>query len=357
MNFSEHFAKQSFRYQEKDKNWIYSPYSISMAMGMSYLGAVNKTQMEIEAVFQFLEDKLPSVLPEAAQETILIGNGIFISDVFSLRNDFATMVKAQLQANAQLIRMKDTKSASAVINRWIANRTQEGIQELVKPEDIDPDFTRLILVNVLYFMGQWKTPFEKERTKEEVFYKNGAKEQKIKMMTRTLPLAVHQSEASLLVALPYRDDVTFFIILPREKDGWKTMTPENWEQHFDFLQSAETRKTKISLPQFSLTSTADFSELLKKMGIVTAFSDIDADFSKIAAERLKIDKVLHQSNISIDENGTEASAATTVLISHPRSAGFVSEPLLEVKIDHPFFFVLRHNQTKDWLFIGQYLGE
>ena len=357
MNLSAHFAQRAFQHQDKDNNWIYSPYSITVALGISYLGTAGKTRTELESTLQISEERLPPVLPEAEQETILSANRLFISDICTPENDFSIAVEARFQSHPQLLWMKIPERAAAVINHWVSEETQENIRTVIRPADIDPTHTRLILIAALYFSGQWRTPFEVERTKDAIFYKNGTEAQPVQMMTRTDSLQSQLLEDCQLVALPYRADVSLFIVLPNASEGWRAIQPEDWERNFEHLQSLPAKKTKISLPRFSIDTADDISGLLQKMGIVSAFSSQEADFSRITEEEsLQIDTVRHQAHLSIDENGTEAAAATAVVIARPRSVGLRAEPPLVITIDHPFFFVLRHNQTKEWLFVGQYLG-
>ena len=357
MNLSEYFAKSVFEHQSKEENWVYSPYSLTAAMGMSYLGASGVSVKEMEMILQFSEENLPPVLPEARMEILLSANQMFLSSAFTVKDEFSRKLETHFQSRTEQVDFTKQEESSQKINQWVSEQTKEKIVDLVSPMDIDPDFTRLVLVNALYFIGQWKIPFEKERTRKEVFYKKGGQEQMIEMMIRTFKLQARRFDDYTVVALPYRDDVSFFIVLPIEKDGWRTISMEYWEQNFDFIQRSGQTKTKLTLPRFSLKASYDMSEILKKIGLETVFSETEADFSRISDEPLKIDKVLHQANISIDEDGSEASAATAVIINRPRGGRVRPEMPFEVTIDHPFFFVLRHNQTKEWLFVGQYLGE
>ena len=216
--------------------------------------------------------------------------------------------------------------------------------------------TRLVLTNAIYFKGNWARQFKEDRTKEAPFTLSNGQKVDVAMMNQTAEFKYMETEDFQSLELPYVDnELSMIILLPRESDGLyefeKTLTVENLS---NWLGKLGKRKVIVSVPKFKMTSQFGLASVLKSMGMTDAFVPNVADFSGMNGERdLFISAVIHKAYVDVDEQGTEAAAATGVVVGIT-SVGPIETPVF--RADHPFLFLIRDNHLGSILFIGRVMN-
>ncbi|XP_060773803.1 leukocyte elastase inhibitor-like isoform X9 [Neoarius graeffei] len=305
-------------------NIFYSPLSISSALAMVYLGAAGNTATQMSE--KFLRDT--KTYYNAKLETV----------------DF--------QSNAEAERVK--------INKWVEKQTQEKIKDLLKEGNID-NSTILVLVNAIYFKGNWATQFKVENTKERPFRLNKRDTKPVQMMKQKakFPLTFIADLRCRILEMPYNGkELSMLILLPDSIED-DTTGLEKLEQALTYENFMEwTRpdmmdrvEVEVSLPRFKLEESYDMKDLLISMGMVDAFSLDRCDFSRMSpSNNLVLSKVVHKSFVDVNEEGTEAAAATAAIMML-RCAPIPPEAFVA---DHPFLFFIQHTPTRSLLFCGRY---
>jgi serpin B len=359
------FAFDLYSLLKKEKgNLFFSPYSISAALAMTCGGARGNTATEMRKVMHFtLGEKeihpafaeLNSELEEAQKRgavQLLIANSLwpqkdhpFLPEYFSLTKDYYGVAITPLD-------YAKTESSRQVINKWVEDKTKDKIKNLIRQGDLDP-LTRLVLVNAIYFKGNWDSQFKTNQTTEAEFFVSPHKTAQTPMMTQTHTFKYADIADLQMIELPYvGSDLSMLVILPKEKDALgkieDRLTKENVDQWAKHLVEREVR---IFLPKFKITwGTFELNAALQTLGMVDAFSDVNADFSGMDGQLhwLYIRHVLHKAFVDVNEEGTEAAAATAVVMRHGMPA-----PPPTFRADHPFVFLIKENQTGSILFMGR----
>ncbi|MBT7461130.1 MAG: serpin family protein, partial [Waddliaceae bacterium] len=253
--------------------------------------------------------------------------------------------------------IRNKKYAVATINGWVAENTNDKILDILTEQDVS-DSTRLVLVNALYFKGSWQHPFRAENTIEDPFYVSTEVTTMAEMMNQTTKIPYHKGEGYSVVALPYQEESSeipgyaMVIIVPDDYNGI-TAVEENLdiETVMNDYASLEPTKVQLSMPKFSMRKKVLLNEVLQQMGMVTPFTG-DADFSDINGfGDLSISKVIHETFIDVDEEGTEAAAATAVTMN--LTSVYSPEPAVVVRADHPFMAFIVDQATGSILFMGK----
>jgi serpin B len=259
--------------------------------------------------------------------------------------------------------VKDTEGSRKTINGWVEEQTKEKIKDILKP-GILTELTRLVLTNAIYFKGDWAAQFDEKRTHEEEFRLSAEKAVRAKMMNRTGEYALLEEKEFQALALPYKGNaLSMVVFLPRAADGLAAMeaslTPAALAAHLakfaPMIRAERKPLVVVALPQFETTSAFKLNELLVAMGMRDAFDENRADFSGMNGagpkdpEALHISAVVHKAYVKVNEEGTEAAAATAVVVgvrsAMPRTSVF--------RADHPFLFLIRENATGAILFLGR----
>uniref|UniRef100_A0AC35F3X2 Serpin domain-containing protein n=1 Tax=Panagrolaimus sp. PS1159 TaxID=55785 RepID=A0AC35F3X2_9BILA len=293
-----------------------------------------------------------------AKVNVNIANGIFVSENVSLVPEFEELILNSFDAKIQSTNFAETEKAVEEINKFVSEKTKENIKEIVTAEDIFGK-TSLILVNAIHFIGTWHLPFDKEDTKDILFNSNPPRE--ISMMKNMVPPSAEgwnyqEGKDWQALGIPYvHCQHSFFIVLPKEKDGLSDLI-----KNFDFsLFKQCTKRQKISrtthilIPIMEIKATIDLVEKLSNFGITDVFS-FECNLSKMLQGSNRIEKALHKAIIKVDEKGTVASAAN-VFRAIPRSSGINT-----FNATHPFlYFITSNNGTKsmapkDILFMGTF---
>jgi len=233
----------------------------------------------------------------------------------------------------------------------VEKKTRNKIKNLI-PKGVLNRLTRLVLTNAIYFKGNWESQFKKDRTKDGPFTLAGGEKVNVTMMNQTADFNYMETEDFQGLELPYVDnELSMIILLPKRVDGLaefeKTLTLKNLSQ---WLAKLRKRKVIVSVPKFKMTSQFRLAEVLKSMGMTDAFVPDVADFSGMNGKRdLFISAVIHKAYVDVNEEGTEAAAATAVVV------GITSMPARPpvFRADHPFLFLIRDNHSGSILFIGR----
>jgi serpin B len=353
---------------EGDGNLFYSPHSISLALAMTYAGARGETERQMADVLRFTlsQDRLHPAFNSLDLELARRGEGAEGKDEDGFRLNIANALWGQdgyeflpefLDALAQNygagLRLLDFASAPeesrVTINEWVSDRTEDKIRDLIPEGAIDP-LTRLVLTNAIYFNAAWNYPFEESLTEDGSFDLLDGGEVSVPMMMQTESFGYAEGEGYQAVELLYAGrELSMVILLPKAGEF------EAFERSLDadrvdaIVEALAHREVALTMPKFEFDSRFSLSRSLAAMGMQDAFNDA-ADFSGMTGDRdLFISDVIHQAFVSVDEAGTEAAAATAVIMAE---LAMPEEPV-EFTVDHPFMFMIRDIETGTILFVGR----
>lgn len=344
-------------------NMFVSPFSIYDALAMAYDGAAKKTAKEMRSVMKFKKDQTESheefvkLLNEYKKDNSVftITNAAVAQKNYNFLDSYMKCLKDFDATISQADFSKPEERADAVkkINEWVSKNTNKKITDLLSNNDID-ELTRLILLNAIYFNANWSTEFKGEKTRQMTFYGKNSVEYVTDFMNGTQNVALSQSDDAQMMKIDYeKEKASMFIIMPKENVDIDKYISELDEQKFASLEkSMQTFKADVSMPKFKIESRFEMKKVLMEMGIKSAFTK-SADFSKMNGKsNLLIDEVIHKSFIEVSEKGTEAAAATAVVV---REKSMVMKDNPKVVINRPFVFVIRENKNNAILFIGKYV--
>lgn len=347
-------------------NIFLSPYSISSALAMTWAGARGQTQEEMGRLLRFAAPpesihaamrELRSSLEGVAQKgdiELSVANRLWGDRAYTFLPAYLETTREAYAAALEPLDFVGAADASrGIINRWVEKETKDRIRDLLPPGSIDAS-TRLVLTNAIYFKGKWAKPFAKDATHDEPFHAIPAAEASVPMMHESLKADLATTDGGRLLLLPYEGNaLSMAILLPDEADGLADMEKGlTWEKLDSWIGSAAPRQVILSLPRFRTTSMFTLSESLAKMGMPSAFDPAKADFSGIDGKRdLCISLVVHKAFVEVAEEGTEAAAATGVVVGITSIAP-VEKPVSFV-VDHPFLFLIRDNASGAILFMGR----
>ena len=346
---------------EPDSNLFISPLSVAMALGMTLNGAADSAYEAMKNTFELQglsEDEinqaykdLIELLVNLDQKVVMnIANSIWYRDDFTVEQDFIDINQTYFNAEVQALDFNDA-NATNIINNWVDDKTNGLIKKIIDGE-IPPE-TVMYLINAIYFKGTWTYEFDEKDTKDESFYNYDNTISTIPLMHQETDLPYFETEEFQAVDLPYGDSLfTMTIILPKDgedineiaqiidNDAWV-----NWMNQFS------TNKVNVCLPKFTLEWESSLLDVLATLGMGIAFDPYRADFKRInSGGELYISEVKHKTYVSVDEEGTEAAAVTSVGIS------LTSMPqIVEMRIDHPFIIAVRERHSGTVLFMGKIL--
>jgi len=357
------FALELYRQvQTTEGNLFFSPYSISSALAMTCAGARENTRAQMAQALRFGEDdkvlhagfkQLRETLEETGKEgdiQLIVANSLWPQANYRLRRAFLNLVKKYYGVRITRVDYGDGEAAREKINTWVEENTAEKIQDLISPGVLD-SLTRLVLVNAIYFKGTWEHTFAADQTHEEPYHPTVGEAIQVQMMHQKNSFRYTEDENVQVLELPYTGkDLSMLILLPKAKDGLGQMeaslTLENLERWESALEETEVN---VALPRFELTFPFRLDDALQSMGMTDAFTDI-ADFSGMEQTReLYLGAVLHKAFIAVNEEGTEAAAATAVIMQ-TKSISFLTVDFIA---DHPFVFLIRDAKTGTLLFVGR----
>jgi len=343
-----------------NSNFVFSPASISSAFAMTYNGAAGNTFNEMAQVFHFNKNLIEFnsdyknlfTLDEKQKDfQFYNANSLWIQEGLEIEHDFLDVNKTYYEASLNLMDfIKNAEKSRITINDWVSKKTHNKINDLLGPSSID-NATRLVLVNALYFKGSWKKQFKKDHNTKENFQVGKRDYIETEFMNTSINTWYFQDKYAEIVDIPYsNDDYSLMVIVPKCYRKFKKLEKKlNFEYYNNFIAKKEKKQVKLSIPKFNIKSDYDLGETLIKMGLKDAFTS-NADFSGITKqEKLYISEAIHKATIEINEEGTEAAAATAVVM---RKTSVLLDNI-ELKIDKPFIYILRNNKTNCIYFMGK----
>jgi serpin B len=351
---------------KNDGNLFFSPYSISNALAMTYAGARGQTAAEIAKTLHFVlpADKLHPAFAalikqlngdgQARKFELTVANRLWGQQGLGFEPDFLKVNQDYYGAGLKEVNYGAPEAARQEINAWVEQQTKDKIKELIKPNLITVD-TRLVLTNAIYFKASWHRVFDAKATAAGKFLLPGGKTVDVPLMHQLVDAGYLDGGSFALLDLPYEQgDLSMVIMLPKEVAGLAALEKSSTAAKLAaWLSKREHAKVKVTLPKFKLTSEFRLDEALKSLGMKTAFVPADADFSAMTKrERLWISAVVHKAFVDVHEKGTEAAAATAVIMEKKSAP---AEPVT-FRADHPFVFLIRDNHTGSILFMGRVMN-
>jgi serpin B len=353
----------------KDGNLIYSPYSISLAFSMLYAGARGEAEAEMARVFHFLpqESQHPALnvidqglrsLGEARQTEaggasfeLNLANAVWGQRDYPFREPYLEILAAQYGAGLRVVDFQNApEKAREAINTWVTEETGERIKEIAPPGSVSAN-TRLILANAIYFKAGWDYPFQESATADGAFTLLDGNQVVVPLMHQETRLAYAEGEGYQAVQLPYSGYVAdMWVILPAEGRFEDVQARLGLDLIEAVQRDAEARRVILTLPRFGFETSLELHNLFKEMGMAHVFCPA-LDFDGLAeGGGLCVDYALHRATITVDEEGTEAAAATMVAV--PVEA--VQD--VEMTVDRPFLFAIVARETGVVLFFGRVLN-
>jgi serine protease inhibitor len=345
--------------EDRDKNVFISPLSVSMALGMTMNGAsgatldsmrqtlafAGLTEHEINSSYHTLMNLLRGIDPSIKFQ---IANSIWAREGFMVERPFADTNKYYFDAEVRSLDFSDA-SAGPTINNWVKTNTNGKIPKIV-PEPVPTDVV-MYLINAIYFKGSWRQKFDPKGTQEQPFTLADGSKKQVPLMHAKGTYGLYQNNEMQLIDLPYGDSLfSMTVLLPKAETDINTfvagLTDSKVQSWIDGMHAAS--ETELLLPKFTLEYEKTLNEMLKAMGMSIAFSSA-ADFSRInSGGGLEISEVKHKTFVEVNEEGTEAAAATSVGIIRTS----VPTP---IRVDRPFVFLIRERTSGAVLFIGKIL--
>jgi len=354
--------------READGNLFYSPYSISLALAMTYAGARGETEKQMTDTLHFdlLQNRLHPAFNNLDLELgrrgqgakgkdgegfrLHIVNAIWGQKDFKFLPEFLDLLAENYGAGLRTLDfMKASEQSRIIINKWVSDQTEERIKDLIPQGTID-ELTRLVLTNAIYFNAAWQYPFEKDATSNSAFYLLNGDKITVPMMRQAESFGYAEGDGYQVVELPYDGrELSMLVLLPQTNRFELFEESLNAQRVDDIVKNLNTREVVLTMPKFEFESSFGLKKTLTAMGMPVAFS-AGADFSGMTGNPdLFIGEVLHKAFVSVDEVGTEAAAATAVIMELTAMPG---EPV-EVTIDRPFIFLIRDIESATILFIGR----
>ncbi len=365
---------------QQEGNLFFSPYSISTALAMTYAGARGRTETQMADVLHFpttVNTKLPSG-PTHEQKRfhsafgtivkalnargkkgayeLTIANALWGQKDYGFLREFLELLETIYGGRLNEVDfMAATEAARQTINTWVEDHTKGKIKDLIA-KGVLSTMTRLVLTNAIYFKGNWASRFQEEQTRDAPFTLLDGEKIDVPMMNQTGEFKHMETQDFQGLELPYIDEeLSMIIFLPKKFDGLgeleNTLTSENLSK---WLAELHKQKVIVSVPKFKTTSAFALGSVLKSMGMSDAFSQQKADFSGMSLPqevgKLFISAVIHKAYVDVNEEGTEAAAATAVIVN---VTAVRPEPTPVFRADHPFLFLIRDNQSGSILFIGR----
>jgi len=356
---------------EDDGNLFYSPYSISAALAMTYAGARGDTEKQMSDTMQFYlsQDQLHPAFNSLDQELASRGEGAQGKDGEGFRlnivnaiwgqKDYAfltsfldTLAKNYGAGLRILDFINETEPSRIAINDWVSDETEGRIEDLI-PQGAISQMTRLVLTNAIYFNAAWQYPFEEGATSPGVFYLLNGDEVTVPMMEQQESFSYTEGDNYQAVELPYDGRELSMVILLPNSGQFETFEGDiDYQQVKDIIENLGRREVKLKMPKFEFDSSFGLKKTLIDMGMPVAFS-AGADFSGMTGEKdLFISDVIHKAFVSVDEAGTEAAAATAVIMELTA----MPETPVEVTLNRPFIFLIRDIETGAILFVGRVMN-
>ena len=350
--------------EKSGSNFIFSPLSVNMAMRMAQAGAQGKTLDEMSSVVSRFEPqadvsanvaRLMSTFVDEGDYKLKLVNAAWIQQKYSLKSDYVDVVRNKFGAevrNVDFVKDKNRKKAVVAINKWVSQSTNGMIKQLVSDKTLSCT-TRLVLTNAIYFKCNWQSQFRSSSNVTLDFNQIDGGAQKTTYMKQTEQYQYYECADYQIISLPYSTDRFRMVFLMPSTQCFDSIESS---LNVDFLKDAmskmEEEQVSVTIPKFKMETDVDFTALLQQMGVAEAFGN-DANFSAMTSKNdLKITQVLHKAVIEVEEKGTEAAAATAVIM------GLKSAYMPQLKrffANHPFIYYIWDSENELMLFAGRYV--
>lgn len=344
---------------DSGKNIFVSPSSVAIALAMTYNGASGSTKQVMAKALEFKELNLQQINSSNAvlkkllenpdpKVQLTIANSLWANKDVSLKPDFLQRNRDFYTARISNLDFTDI-SSPAIINDWVNENTRGKINKII--EKIEPSQV-LFLINAIYFKGSWTNEFDKQQTTEYPFYLSSGQKKQHLMMSQSGDYRYYENQQFQAVSLPYGKDgkISFYIFLPKQNSNlesfYQNLNAENWE---NWMTQFSKQQGFIRLPRFKMDYDITLNNALTAIGMGKAFSN-QANFSAMGKD-LKISEVKHKTFVEVNEEGTEAAAATSVVMM-PLSAQLPAKEPFRMIVERPFFCAIRDNHTGSILFMG-----
>lgn len=368
---------------------LLSPYSMQVALAMTFAGADGETRTEMGRVLHYPVDQEPALhgafaalqheLEEVAKATqkqaeamerygsktdpltLTVANRLYGQQGYAFREPFLGLTKETYGAPFQKVDFeKNYGEVREQINDWVEEQTRDRIQNLIPPDGLSRD-TRLVLVNAIYMKAPWAEPFSESATRPEPFHVRGAEPKDVPTMIRQGRYGYTEQEGFTTITVPYGGgQIHFLILLPDEKDGLAALEKRLTAERLAEAAKAPSKDLILHLPKFKMQPPLfRAGQALRDLGMKTAFNvpEGSANFDRMAPRKpedyLCISEVFHKTFLELDEKGTEAAAATAVAMIRATSAVGPKPKPIDVKVDRPFLFAIQHRQSGACLFVGR----
>lgn len=348
------------------ENIFFSPYSISSALGMTYSGARGQTAVDmaealhftlpadgINRAFHSITETLNSGSLHGAESgepfTLAISNGLWVQNGFELLDHFVTEITRYYSASVENLDFSnDAEGSREIINDWVAESTMDKILNLIPSGALGAD-TRVVLTNAVYFKASWRHPFNEHATADSRFMLTDGSAVSVPMMTQTEHFDYVSTEGCSAVELGYAGGSASMLIILPDGDMQEFQHNFNADMLETIRRGLSSRNIHLSMPRFEFSESIGLSDILSSLGMESAFGS-NADFSGFTGNRdLYISEVLHKAFVKVDEEGTEAAAATAVIMN----LLCMPETPLEMNIDRPFVFLILDRTTGSIIFMGR----
>lgn len=351
--FSEILKQNS---SQNSQNIFISPTSVAIALDIAYNGAKGETQQAIAKTLELQGISLPEI--NSANATLIaalqnsddiqlnIANSLWARQDISFNPDFIQTNQDFYKASVTNLDFSDPEAAN-VINDWVRQTTDGRIDRII--QQINPNDV-LFLINAIYFKGKWTKQFDPKQTTDQPFYLTTGGQKQHPLMSQSGKYRYYENEKFQAVSLPYGNDgkLSLYVFLPHDNSSltafYQDLNADNWEK---WIEQFRNRQGSIRLPRFKIDYDLTLNDTLKALGMGIAFEP-SADFSGIG-DNLTISEVKHKTFVQVNEEGTEAAAATSVGIT--LTSAFLEQPF-QMIVDRPFFCAIRDNQTGTILFMG-----
>jgi serpin B len=349
--------------RDQPGNLAMSPASISIALGMTWGGARSDTASQMQQTLHLVGDPasvsrswgaLSASLQDPARPfTLRIANRLYGDQSYAFEQPFLDQTAANYGAPLEPVDFADADAQRTKINGWVADRTEQRIKDLLPPGSLDAS-TRLVLVNAIYFLADWASPFALDDTRPLPFHTSARQQTSALMMQQRGTFATARADGMTMLEMPYQGgDAAMWIVLPDDVDGLADLEASIDATKLAAWSKALTSdKLEVTIPRFKIdpAGATELSDPLGTLGMRDAFDPAKADFTGMAAGGgLFISGVFHKAFVQVDEKGTEAAAATAVVMSEsaapPPPKGFVA--------DHPFLYFVVDKTSGLILFMGR----
>ncbi|XP_035911643.1 serine protease inhibitor 42Dd-like isoform X4 [Anopheles stephensi] len=346
------------------ENVVISPFSIGACLSLAAMGASGPTAEEMYSVLQYgtpnekqtVADNYRRLMTRLATDsTVNVANKVYVMQDYAIKSAFNAIATESFQSEAEAVNFAESEVAAKKINGWVEQKTNNKIKDLISPDALD-ELSRMVLVNAVHFKGTWTYQFDPQLTRPFPFWTSETESKNVPMMNIKKHFAYNNFEQHGFSALELTygaSDMTMLILLPNARTGLAALEEKLPSLDFaDLTSQMHKQEVEVFLPKFKIEFTRDLNDDLKALGMGRMFSD-SAEFPDLLEENepLKVSKVVHKAFIEVNEEGTEAAAATAAVVRVKRA--LINR--LKVRLDHPFLYVLLMGSSRQTAFIGRYV--